>query len=49
MNLKLTNDLAIFDIEATGLNVVHDRIVEIAVVKIAPDGSKTEFKARVNP
>ena len=49
MNIKLANDLAIFDLEATGLNVIHDRIVEIAVLKVSPEGGKSEFKARVNP
>ncbi|XOV67902.1 MAG: exonuclease domain-containing protein [Fluviicola sp.] len=49
MNINLQKSLAIFDLEATGLNVTHDRIVEIAVVKIAPDGSTTNFNRRVNP
>ncbi len=49
MNIKLQKSLAIFDLEATGLNVTHDRIVEIAVVKIAPDGSTSNFNRRVNP
>lgn len=49
MNITLQKSLAIFDLEATGLNVTHDRIVEIAVVKVAPDGSQTEFSMRVNP
>lgn len=49
MNIKLKNPLAIFDIEATGLDVSKDRIVEIAIVKINTDGSKEEFLKRVNP
>lgn len=49
MNIKLDKCLAIFDIEATGLSVTHDRIVEIAIIKIAPDGTQTEFSKRVNP
>ncbi|MCR9174011.1 MAG: 3'-5' exonuclease [bacterium] len=49
MNIKLQKSLAIFDLEATGLNVTHDRIVEIAVVKISPDGTTTNFNRRVNP
>ncbi len=49
MNISLKNSLAIFDIEATGLNITSDRIVEIAIVKINPDGSQTEFLKRVNP
>lgn len=49
MNISLKNSLAIFDIEATGLNITSDRILEIAIVKINPDGTKTEFLKRVNP
>jgi DNA polymerase III subunit epsilon len=49
MNLNLQRPLAIFDIEATGLNITKDRIVEIAVVKINPDGSEIHFSKRVNP
>ena len=49
MNISLSNHLAIFDLEATGLSVTNDRIVEIAVLKIAPDGTKTEFHKRLNP
>lgn len=49
MKLSLTNPLAFFDIEATGLTISKDRIVEIAVIKINPDGSKEEFSSLVNP
>ena len=49
MNISLKKSLAIFDIEATGLSITSDRIVEIAIVKIAPDGSRTDFLKRVNP
>lgn len=49
MNISLKKSLAIFDIEATGLSITNDRIVEIAIVKIAPDGSRTDFLKRVNP
>ncbi len=49
MNIKLTSPLAIFDIEATGLSITTDRIVEIAIVKVMPDGSEENFLKRVNP
>lgn len=49
MNISLKNSLAIFDIEATGLSITQDRIVEIAIVKISPDGTKSEFLKRINP
>lgn len=49
MNISLKNSLAIFDLEATGLNITSDRIVEIAIVKIAPDGTRTDYTKRINP
>ena len=49
MNIQLNKSLAIFDLEATGLSVTQDRIVEIAVIKIAPDGQESNFHRRVNP
>ncbi|MCH2225653.1 MAG: 3'-5' exonuclease [Crocinitomicaceae bacterium] len=49
MNIKLDKPLAILDLEATGLSITKDRIVEIAIVKISSDGSETEFCKRINP
>lgn len=49
MNLTLQKPLAVFDLETTGINVTQDRIVEIAIIKIHPDGSETEYYKRVNP
>ncbi|MFN5417586.1 MAG: exonuclease domain-containing protein [Flavobacteriia bacterium] len=49
MKLQLSKAIAIFDIEATGLNISKDRIVEIAIVKVNPDGSEEEFSSLVNP
>ena len=49
MNIELNKALAIFDIEATGLSVTNDRIVELAVVKINPDGSQENYLQRFNP
>lgn len=49
MSLKVKNDLAIFDIEATGLDVSQDRIVEIAILKVASDGSESSYVKRINP
>jgi len=49
MKLKLKRPLAFFDIEATGINIGVDRIVEISVIKLHPDGSEEVKTWRVNP
>ena len=50
MNFNLEKDLVFFDIEATGLNVVKDRIIQIAMVKYSP-GKETpeELTLLINP
>ena len=40
MPLVLTRPLVFIDIEATGTNLSIDKIIEIAIVKLMPDGSK---------
>ncbi|MFL5772986.1 MAG: exonuclease domain-containing protein [Flavisolibacter sp.] len=47
--LQLKKPLAFIDIEATGTNVSIDRIVEIAIVKILPDGNRTVKRKILNP
>lgn len=47
--LQLTKPLAIIDLETTGINLGTDRIVEIAIVKILPDGNKSIKRKLVNP
>ncbi|MCS7019377.1 MAG: 3'-5' exonuclease [Cytophagales bacterium] len=49
MNLKLRNPLAFFDLETTGTNITTDRIVEIAIVKVLPNGEKITKEMRINP
>ena len=49
MNLNLTKPIAFFDLEATGLSVSSDRIVEIGIIKVNPDGSEERFIERINP
>ena len=49
MKLNLKRPLAFFDLEATGINVGADRIVEIAVLKAMPDGTEIVKTWRVNP
>ncbi len=47
--LQLNKPLAFIDLETTGINLGTDRIVEIAIVKILPDGSKTIKRKLINP
>ena len=49
MNLKITKPLCFFDLETTGINVSSDRIVEISVLKIYPNGNKESRTWLVNP
>lgn len=49
MKLNLTNPLAIFDLETTGTSVTNDRIVEICIVKVLPDGDKIVKTKKINP
>ena len=49
MKLKLTRPIVFFDLEATGLNIGRDHIVEISIVKLFPDGSRQSYTRRVNP
>lgn len=47
--LQLTKPVAFIDLETTGINLGTDRIVEIAIVKLLPDGSKTTKRKLINP
>jgi DNA polymerase III subunit epsilon len=47
--LQLSKPLAVIDLETTGTNLSTDRIVEIAVVKLMPDGSKIVKHKLINP
>src|SRR6056297_193637 len=49
MELKLTRPICFFDLETTGTNVAKDRIVEIAVLKVFPNGNKESKTWLVNP
>ncbi|MDN3585790.1 exonuclease domain-containing protein [Pedobacter aquatilis] len=49
MKLNLKRPLAFFDLEATGINVGADRIVEIAILKAMPEGDEIVKTWRVNP
>ncbi len=47
--IKLNRPLCVFDLETTGINVVHDRIVEMCFIKVNLDGSEITKVWRVNP
>ncbi len=49
MQVHLTKPLIFLDIEATGLSVGSDRIVEISLVKLNPDNSKEIRTEKINP
>ena len=49
MNLALDKPLCFFDLETTGVNIVKDRIVEIGIVKLYPEGKRESKSWRVNP
>lgn len=49
MELNLKKPICFFDLETTGINVASDRIVEISILKVFPNGNKESFTWRVNP
>lgn len=49
MNLQLKNPLIFFDLETTGVDAAKDRIVEVSMVKLMPDGSREVKTRRINP
>lgn len=49
MKLNILSPIAFFDLETTGINVAKDRIVEIAILKVMPDGKEVHYRKLVNP
>lgn len=49
MNLKLKRPIVFFDLETTGINIAKDRIVEISMLKVYPNGNKESKTWLVNP
>lgn len=47
--MQLQRPLVVFDIEATGLSTSKDRIVELSMLKIHPDGREEAWTERFNP
>jgi DNA polymerase-3 subunit epsilon len=48
-NLNLTRPLVVFDLESTGIDVERDRIVQLALIRIEPNGTRRTFESLVNP
>jgi DNA polymerase-3 subunit epsilon len=49
LKLILKRPLAFIDLETTGINVSSDRIIELSVLKISPNGKEEWLTTRVNP
>ncbi|APG64013.1 DNA polymerase III subunit epsilon [Tenacibaculum todarodis] len=49
MELNLTKPIVFFDLETTGVSIATDRIVEIAILKVHPNGNKESKTWLVNP
>ncbi len=49
MNLKLEKPIVFFDLETTGVQIAKDRIVEISILKVFPNGNKESKTWLVNP
>ncbi len=49
MELKLKRPIVFFDLETTGVDTAHDRIVEISMIKIMPDGEQIVKTRKLNP
>ncbi|MDE6415986.1 MAG: 3'-5' exonuclease [Duncaniella sp.] len=49
MELNLKKPIIFFDLETTGTNITSDRIVEISLIKVMPNGEEIERTRRINP
>jgi DNA polymerase III subunit epsilon len=49
MKLNLRNPIVFFDLESTGTNITHDRIIEIAMIKMMPNGEMHRKSNLLNP
>jgi DNA polymerase-3 subunit epsilon len=45
----LIRSMVFIDIESTGTDVMRDRVIEIGVVVLKPDGTRTNWSSRFNP
>ena len=47
--MKLSKPLVILDLETTGIWIEKDKIIEIAMIKVFPDETRTTYSSYVNP
>jgi len=48
-NLKIHKPIAFIDVETTGLRPKLDRIIELSILKVFPDGVYEYKNHRINP
>ena len=49
MKLNLKKPIVFFDLETTGIDVATDRIVEICLIRLEPNGNRQSMTMRLNP
>ena len=49
MELNLKKPIIFFDLATTGVNIWHDRIIELSYIKVYPNGTEEEKSMRINP
>ncbi|MEO8711265.1 MAG: 3'-5' exonuclease [Parafilimonas sp.] len=49
MSIQILHPLAIIDLETTGIDLATDRIIEIAIEKLMPDGTVQKKRKLINP
>ena len=49
MKLNLKRPIVFFDLETTGVDTAKDRIVEISMVKVMPNGDEITRTRLINP
>ena len=49
MELNLKKPIIFFDLETTGVNISHDRIIELSYINVYPNGTEEEKSMRINP
>lgn len=49
MKLTLQRPLAFFDLETTGVRIGRDRIIQVGIVRLLPNGERERYQSLVNP